>query len=124
MEKKIAPLLRKHPEGLGFPDIVRELRLPRRNKNKLLEDLRALEHEGVVRRVKNRYALAPRTNLVRGRLVSVLRGFGFVTPEGGGTEDIFIPARDSGGALQGDTVEVLVREKGSRGKSEGRSSAS
>ena len=120
MEKKIAPLLRKHPEGLGFPDIVRELRLPRRNKNKLLEDLKALEHEGVIRRVKNRYSLAPRTNLVRGRLVSVLRGFGFVTPEGGGTEDIFIPARDSGGALQGDTVEVLVREKGSRGKSEGK----
>ncbi len=120
MEKKIAPLLKKHPEGLGFPDIVRELRLPRQNKNKLLEDLKALEHEGVIRRVKNLYSLAPRTNLVRGRLVSVLRGFGFVTPEGGGTEDIFIPARDSGGALQGDTVEVLVREKGSRGKSEGK----
>ena len=120
MEKKIAPLLRKHPEGLGFLDIVRELRLPRQNKNKLLENLKALENEGVVRRVRNRYTLAPRTNLVRGRLVSVLRGFGFVTPEGGGTEDIFIPARDSGGALQGDTVEVLVREKGSRGKSEGK----
>jgi ribonuclease R len=120
MEKKIAPLLRKHPEGLSFPDIVGELRLPRKNKNKLLEDLKALEKEGIVRRVKNRYSLPPRTNLVRGRLVSVLRGFGFVTPEGGGTEDIFIPARDSGGALQGDTVEVLVREKGSRGKSEGK----
>jgi ribonuclease R len=120
MEKKIAPLLRKHPEGLSFPDIVGELRLPRKNRNKLLEDLKALEKEGVVRRVKNRYSLAPQTNLVRGRLVSVLRGFGFVTPEGGGTEDVFIPARDSGGALQGDTVEVLVRERGRRGKPEGK----
>jgi len=120
MEKKIAPLLRKHPEGLSFPDIVGELRLPRKNKNKLLEDLKALEKEGIVRRVKNRYSLPPRTNLIRGRLVSVLRGFGFVTPEGGGTEDVFVPARDSGGALQGDTVEVLVRERGRRGKPEGK----
>ena len=120
MEKKIAPLLRKHPEGLSFPDIVGELRLPRKNKNKLLEDLKALEKEGIVRRVKNRYSLPPRTNLVRGRLVSVLRGFGFVTPEGGGTGDVFVPARDSGGALQGDTVEVLVRERGRRGKPEGK----
>jgi ribonuclease R len=120
MEKKIAPLLRKHPEGLSFLDIVGELRLPRKNKNKLLEDLKALEKEGIVCRVKNRYSLPPRTNLVRGRLVSVLRGFGFVTPEGGGTEDVFVPARDSGGALQGDTVEVLVRERGRRGKPEGK----
>ncbi len=120
MEKKIAALLRKHPEGLGFLDIVRELRLPRKNKNKLLEGLRALEKDGIVSRVKNRYSLPPKTNLVRGRLVSVLRGFGFVTPEGVGTEDVFIPARDSGGALQGDSVEVLVRERGRRGKPEGK----
>ena len=73
MEKKIAPLLRKHPEGLSFLDIVGELRLPRKNKNKLLEDLKALEKEGVVRRVKNRYSLAPRTNLIRGKLISVLK---------------------------------------------------
>ena len=73
----------------------------------------------MVRRSKNRFMLAPRTHLVRGRLVSVLRGFGFVTPENG-KEDIFIPARDSASALQGDTVEVLVREKGKIGKPEGK----
>ena len=120
MEKKIVPLLRKHPEGLSFPDIIGDLQLPRKSKSKLLEELRALEREGIVCRVKNRYSLPPRTNLVRGRLVSVLRGFGFVTPEGGGGEDVFVPARDSGGALQGDTVEVLVRGRGRRGKPEGR----
>jgi HEPN domain-containing protein len=66
MEKKIAPLLRKHPEGLSFPDIVGELRLPRKNKNKLLEELKALEKEGIIRRVKNCYSLPPRTNVIRG----------------------------------------------------------
>jgi ribonuclease R len=120
MEKKIMPLLKKHPEGMSLQDIVGELRVPRKNKNKLIEALKALEKEGALRQAGSLFKIAPRSNVVRGRLVTVLRGFGFVTPEGGGTEDIFIPARDSASALLGDTVEVMVREKGKKGKPEGK----
>ncbi len=120
LDKRIAPLLKKHREGLVLQDIAGELRVPRKDKNKLAETLHGLEREGLVRRSRGRYLLAPRSNVVRGRLVTVLRGFGFVTPEGGATEDIFIPARDSAGALQGDTVEVMVRESERKGKLEGR----
>ena len=120
VNKRIAPLLKKHREGLVLQDIAGELRIPRKDKNKLAETLQDLEREGIVRRSRGRYLLAPRSNVVRGRLVTVLRGFGFVTPEGGATEDIFIPARDSAGALQGDTVEVMVRESERKGKLEGR----
>ncbi|MHB8093395.1 MAG: ribonuclease R [Candidatus Aminicenantales bacterium] len=120
MEKKIMPLLKKHPEGMSLQDIVGELRVPRKNKNKLLETLKALEKEGALRHAGTLFKIASRSNVVRGRLVTVLRGFGFVTPEGGATEDIFIPARDSASALLGDTVEVMVREKGKKGKPEGK----
>ncbi len=121
LEKRVPLLLKKHPEGLALQDIAGELQVPRKDKNKLAETLQVLESDGVVRRSRNRYLLAPRSNVVRGRLVTVLRGFGFVTPEGGGPGgDIFIPARDSAGALQGDTVEVMVRESGRKGKPEGR----
>jgi ribonuclease R len=57
--------------------------------------------------------------IVRGRFVTSRRGFGFVTPDGGGP-DIFIPARFSIGALQGDEVEVAVEPQGKFGKPEGR----
>ena len=121
LEKRIPLLLKKHPEGLILQDIAGELRVPRKDKNKLAETLQVLARDGGVRRLRNKYLLAPRSNVVRGRLVTVLRGFGFVTPEGGGPGgDIFIPARDSAGALQGDTVEVMVRESGRKGKPEGR----
>ena len=120
LDKRIAPLLKKHKEGLVLQDIIGELRVPRKDKNKLISILHGLEGQGLIRHSRSRYLLAPRSNVVRGRLVTVLRGFGFVTPEGDGTADIFIPARDSAGALQGDTVEVLVRESERKGKLEGR----
>jgi len=114
------PLLKKNPEGMSLQDIIGELRVPRKNTNKLIEALKALEKAGALRRAGSLFKIAPRSNVVRGRLVTVLRGFGFVTPEGGTSEDIFIPARDSASALLGDTVEVMVREKGKKGKPEGK----
>ena len=121
LDKRIAPLLKKHPEGLVLQDIAGELRVPRKDKNKFARDPSRSSRRKASSAVRaSRYLLAPRSNVVRGRLVTVLRGFGFVTPEGGATEDIFIPARDSAGALQGDTVEVMVRESERKGKPEGR----
>jgi ribonuclease R len=42
-----------------------------------------------------------------------------VRPQGGGREDVFIPARYTMGALGGDLVEISVKEKGKKGKPEG-----
>ena len=47
------------------------------------------------------------------------RGFGFVTAEGF-SDDIFIPARDSGAALDGDEVRFVLEKEAAGRKGEGR----
>ena len=89
-------------------------------KQLLRKILRRLESQGVVLKLKRQYFVRARSNIVKGRFIAYPRGYGFVSPERGSSEDIFVPARYSGGALKGDVVEVLYREKGKKGKPEGR----
>ena len=119
LRTKILALLQKHREGLTLGKIQSEFEVKRRDRAKLLEDLRELEGARLVRSLKSRYVLSLKTGLVRGRFVTSRRGFGFVTPSGGG-EDVFVPARFAEGVLQGDEVEVLVKESGRFGKPEGK----
>ena len=119
MDKRIVPLLKKYPSGLTVPRIAEELHLGRRERTKLVEDLKRLQRDGVVRRARHHFVLAPQSGVVRGTFLATRRGFAFVTPEGGG-EDIFVPGRSTGDALHGDRVELFVTELGRAGKPEGR----
>ncbi len=47
------------------------------------------------------------------------RGFGFVTIEGR-EDDLFIPPDDTGDAMDGDTVQVIINENGRGGRAEAR----
>ena len=116
---RILSLLEKHGEGLDLDRIMSELGLKRRDRAKLLDEMRKLHAQGDVRCLRGRYRLAEKTGVVRGRFVTARPGFGFVTPDGGGG-DIFIPARDAHGAMPGDEVTVVVHEHGKFGKPEGR----
>jgi ribonuclease R len=120
MKNEIISLLRKRREGLSFQRIAKELHVLPREKQLLRRTLRRLENLGVVLKRKRQYFVPAKSNIVRGRLITSRRGYGFVSPEGGSSEDIFIPARHSGGAFKGDVVEVLYRDKGKKGKPEGR----
>ncbi|UCC39427.1 MAG: ribonuclease R [Candidatus Aminicenantes bacterium] len=120
MDRKIISLLGRRREGLTFQKIMKELHLSSRERQRLRNQLRKMEGQGIVRRIKSRYFIPLKSSLAIGRFLTSLRGFGFVEQEDGQTEDIFIPARHSGGALQGDIVEVLYREKGRKAKPEGR----
>ncbi|TET68747.1 MAG: ribonuclease R [Candidatus Aminicenantes bacterium] len=120
MIRQIFSLLRKRREGLSFARIAGELGLSPKEKVLLKKKLKKMESQGAILRLKSRYFIAPRSNITRGRFIASLRGYGFVSPDEDSLEDIFIPARYSGGAQRGDVVEVLYREKGKKGKPEGK----
>jgi ribonuclease R len=119
LRTKVLSLLEKRRDGLSLGQIQSSLEVKRQDRGKLLEEIKALEKERLVRSLKSRFLLAAKSGLVRGRFVTSRRGFGFVTPAGAGP-DIFVPARFAEGVLQGDEVEVLVKDSGRFGKPEGK----
>ena len=67
----------------------------------------ALEAEGKVHVSQKGKYLKGAGRTLRGVYQAHPRGFGFVTIEGE-TDDIFIPEKETNGALHGDTVEILL----------------
>ena len=120
MIKKILDLLNKNKQGLSFQRIARELNLLQREKSLLRKRLYALENKGAILKAKRKYFVLPESRLVRGKLVSVGRGYGFVRQEQDPSRDIFIPGRHSGGAMLGDIVEVVCQETATGKKPEGK----
>jgi len=120
MDDRIISQLKRKREGLSFQKLIKELGLSSKERQQLRKRLKVLEGKGILRRFKNRYFIPAKSNLVVGKFISSFGGYGFVSPEGEKEEDIFIPGRFSGGALQGDMVEVFYKERGKKGKPEGR----
>lgn len=120
MIHEIISLLEKRREGMSFQRLARKLYLSPQDKQQLRKTLKKLESQGSVLRLKRKYFVPVRSNLLRGKFIASSRGYGFVTPEQGLEEDIFIPPSHSSGALDGDLVEVLYRKRGKKGKPEGR----
>jgi len=120
MIKQVLSLLSQHKEGMSLARIARELHLAPEEKALLKKSIKRLESQGVILKLRKKYFLFPRTNIVQGRFTASPRGFGFVIPDEEHLEDIFVPARFSGGACHGDTVEVSFKDRGQKGKPEGR----
>ena len=135
MKDRILKLLADKKARMSLPKLARELGLRAADRTRLAKALKDLEAKGLVHRVRDNYAAPPRSQVEAGVFVPAAGGYGFVVldvqgkdkgvipatdVEGGGREDIFIPARFRAGALRGDTVEVLSTDKGRKGKPEGR----
>jgi ribonuclease R len=120
MRRKIFSLLGKNRQGMTRSKIARALHLGPEEKPLLEKSLKELEDSGAILRAKSRYFVRQRSSLIKAKLISVHPGYGFARPEDDLYEDIFIPARFSGGALQGDIVEVFTKERKTKGKNEGR----
>lgn len=75
----------------------------------LVKMLVQLEQKGLIIRSRtNRYGLPEQMNLVRGKFIGHAKGFGFVTPETEGMDDVFIPPNEVNGAMNRDIVLVRV----------------
>jgi len=120
LEERITRLLRGKAQGLSFQKIFLDLKLPAKERKGLQKTLHEMADRGVVARSRSKFTLSATTRVMRGKFDATLGGYGFVTPEDQGGEDIFIPARYTAGAMEGDTVEVLLSERGRKDKPEGR----
>jgi ribonuclease R len=120
MVKRVLSLLSRNKGGMSLSRLYRELRLSPEEKVSLRRQIRQLESQGIILKLRKKYFLRSRSNISRGKFVASGRGFGFVIPEEEYIEDIFVPARFAGNAYHGDLVEVHYKERGRKNKPEGR----
>ncbi len=106
LEERITRLLRGKAQGLSFQKIFLDLKLPAKERKGLQKTLHDLADRGILARSRSKFTLSATTRVVRGKFDATLGGYGFVTPEDQSGEDVFIPARYTAGAMEGDTVEV------------------
>lgn len=86
----------------------------------LVKMLVHLEQKGeIVRSRTNRYGVPERMNLLRGKFIGHAKGFGFVTPETEGMDDVFIPPTEVNGAMNGDIVLVRISNSSMGDRREG-----
>ncbi|MCK8059736.1 MULTISPECIES: ribonuclease R [unclassified Fusibacter] len=108
-------------EDAGKPildvDLYSGFNLDKTDGPAFLELLDSLELEGkVIKTKKGKYALPILMNLVLGKLVTTQKGFGFVIAENMDTKDIFIPASELNGGMNGDLVYCKITGSESEGK--------
>lgn len=100
---------------MKLKEMASVLQVKKEERQELKEILDELEAEGKIHRTqKGKYVKGQGTKLT-GIYQAHARGFGFVVMEES-DHDIFIPEEESGGALQGDEVEIQIT-KGAGGKS-------
>ena len=101
-KQAILGLLRERADRPLRPkEIARALQIERGEYPKFKQLLRELEDSGEVYRVrKKRYALPQRINLVVGRLQLTRAGHGFVIPDDGRDDVVFLLTQETGGSTQ------------------------
>lgn len=106
----------KHYVPMKAKEIAILLDIPKENRADLMEVLDALVAEGSIGlSKKGKYGRAENAALV-GKFMSTQKGFGFVSVEGE-EDDIYIAGKDTGGALNNDTVQFVVTSERKEGRS-------
>ena len=117
----LALLARKDYRPLDKTEIARELGSKGRERVATRKTLRDLERAGEIARIrKNRYVLPAEADLVTGKLSVHPAGYGFLTPEKPGEQDVFIAAENVGTAMHGDRVVARISRDAPSGRIKGR----
>src|SRR5262245_39241073 len=112
-QQRILDLFAKKPRTRLTPvEIQRRAGFGRDEGQRVVDALRELTREGrIVRLKKNHYGLPDAQNLVTGRIHAHPDGFGFLIPDGKGTEDLYLNRREMRRVMHGDRVMVRVDRK-------------
>ena len=109
----------EHYKPMKFKEITNVLCIPREDKEEFKRVLEELLAEGkVTMDVKGRYK-ATAGELKVGTFCGTQKGYGFVVIEGE-DEDVFISAADVGGALNKDTVQIIIKDSQTGKRREGK----
>ena len=104
---------------MKLKEIAAVLRISREEKEELRAVLNELETEGKISLSKRgKYSISKEKHLT-GCFRANLKGFGFVTVEDEAS-DIYIGAEYTGGAMDGDTVEIALLKTDGPGHREGK----
>jgi len=100
----------KHP--LTIRELAAELGVAQPDYAAFGDRLREMERDGLIyRQRKGRIALPKDLNLVVGRLQITRSGDGFVLPESGEGDDVYVPQRHLGTGVEGDIVIARVEHR-------------
>lgn len=81
-----------------------------------LKQLNKLEDEGkIIRTPNDHYGVPERMNLLRGKLQSHAKGFGFLIPDEKDHGDVYLHANDLKSAMNGDIILVRVTSRSEHG---------
>ena len=101
--------------SMSVKEMAMVLQVPSREKKDFREVLDALAKEGKISiDLKGKIKPLP-ADVKVGHYMATQRGFGFVRVDNE-EDDIFIPGVHTKGALDGDTVQVLVKKEGEEGR--------
>ena len=122
LETRILEYLRERASRpLKAKELARELDLPNEEYRAFRDTLKELEDGGLIyRQRKGRYAVPEKINLAIGRLQVTRGGDGFVIMDQEDTEDVFIPERHLGSAVEGDIVVARIESRPAHRNPQGR----
>lgn len=104
---------------MKLKELAMLLNVPKEQRKELEEVLNELVASGKVGISKKGKYARSEVFAQTGLFSAHHRGFGFVTVEGR-EEDLFVPPDDTGDAMDGDTVQIIINENGRGGRAEAR----
>ena len=114
-------IIQNHDGPATFSKLCKILSLSsNRDLDSLERRLKAMERDGqLVRNRRGSFLPVGTADLVRGRIIGHPDGFGFLTPDEGGEEDVFLSPKQMRGVLHGDRAVVQVIQTRRDGRKEG-----